>query len=311
MGAPNRSSTSCAPFAKLGDMIQIHRLEGFYWVARTEGYARAARAFPYPITQPAVHQQVKKLEGELGVTLFERIGKDRMALTPAGSRLYEFVRPFFEQLPGLVRSLEEGAYGGELRIRTAGLLLRSLMPGWLKRLHRTHPKVQIILEETPTPALDELRRGEADLVVDHIPKIPDDVATLKVATLRPFIVIPRSHALASKKRIALSALADDTFITYSPGLLAHDLQLQALGLQGISPPRRLSASTADGIMGFVESGLGWSLVPSLEPDGPKSKGMAVRPLTSPKVEFPVVAAWRKDTPENPLLDAALESAPRG
>ncbi|MCA9321778.1 MAG: LysR family transcriptional regulator, partial [Planctomycetes bacterium] len=47
-------------------MVQIHRFEGFYWVALTGGYARAARAFPYPITQPAVHQQVKRLEAELG-----------------------------------------------------------------------------------------------------------------------------------------------------------------------------------------------------------------------------------------------------
>ena len=51
-------------------MIQIQRLEGFFWVATTGGYARAARAFPYPITQPAVHQQVKKLERELDITLF-------------------------------------------------------------------------------------------------------------------------------------------------------------------------------------------------------------------------------------------------
>ena len=57
-------------------MIQIQRLEGFYWVAFTGGYARAARAFPYPITQPAVHQQVKKLERELDITLFERVGID-------------------------------------------------------------------------------------------------------------------------------------------------------------------------------------------------------------------------------------------
>ena len=53
-------------------MIQLHRLEGFYWVARTGGYARAARAFPYPLTQPAVHQQVRKLEEDLGARLFER-----------------------------------------------------------------------------------------------------------------------------------------------------------------------------------------------------------------------------------------------
>ncbi len=65
-------------------MIQLSRLEGFYWVGRTGGYASAARAFPYPITQPAVHQQVRKLEGEIGQRLFERVARGKMRLTPAG-----------------------------------------------------------------------------------------------------------------------------------------------------------------------------------------------------------------------------------
>lgn len=291
-------------------MIQIHRLEGFYWVARTGGYARAARAFPYPITQPAVHQQVKKLETELEVTLFERIAKDRMALTPAGERLYNFVLPFFENLPGVVRSLREGDYGGELTIRTAALLLRRLMPAWIKRLHRRHPGITVHLEETLRPALEDLRHGDADLVIDHIPEIPRDVATMHVATVRPFIVMPKDHRLAKRKRIPLSEFNQDTFISYSPGLVSRDLQFQALSRQGVSPPHMLSASTADSILGLVESGLGWSLVPSLDEGGPKGKGVAVAPLTSPKIEFPIVAAWRKDTPDNPLLDAALETAPK-
>lgn len=291
-------------------MIQLHRLEGFYWVARTGGYARAARAFPYPITQPAVHQQVKKLETELGVTLFERIAKDKMALTPAGDRLYGFVRPYFEGLPGLVRSLREGEYGGELTIRTASMLLRRLMPPWIKRLQRKHPTISVHLGETLRPALEDLRHGEADLVVDHVPEAPPDVATMQVATVRPFVVVPRDHRLARRKRMPLSELRDDPFISYSPGLVSRDLQLEALARQGVSPPQTLSATTADSILGLVESGLGWSLLPSLEPTGPRGKGVAVAPLGSPKVEFPIVAAWRKDTPENPLLDAALETAPK-
>jgi len=291
-------------------MIQLHRLEGFYWGARTGGYARAARAFPYPITQPAVHQQVKKLEADLEVTLFERVAKDRMALTPAGDRLYGFVRPFFEGLPGLVRSLREGDYGGELTIRTAALLLRQLMPPWVKRLVRKHPQVTVHLGETLGPALEDLRRGEADMVVDHIPDLPSDVASMQVATVRPFIVLPRGHRLASRKRVPLKELERDLFISYSPGLVTRDLQLQALSRHGIAPPQTLSASTSDSILGLVESGLGWSLLPSLDEGGPKGKGVAVAPLTSPKLEFPIVAAWRKDMPENPLLDAALETAPK-
>ena len=95
-------------------MIQIHRLEGFYWVAREGGYAKAARAFPYPITQPAVHQQVKKLESELNVQLFERVGKETMQLTAGGQRLYDFVKPFFERLPAVVRSVQGGDFAGVL-----------------------------------------------------------------------------------------------------------------------------------------------------------------------------------------------------
>ncbi len=70
------------------------------------------------------------------------------------------------------------------------------------------------------------------------------------------------------------------------------------------------ASSADTILGFVESGLGYSLVPSLDPAGNFGRGIASRPLTRLKREFPVVAAWRKDAPENRMLDAALETAPK-
>jgi DNA-binding transcriptional LysR family regulator len=72
----------------------------------------------------------------------------------------------------------------------------------------------------------------------------------------------------------------------------------------------LSAGSAETILGFVEAGLGFSIVPWLSAEGPPAAGLEVRPLTAPKVEFPVFAAWRKDTPENPLLDAALETAPK-
>src|SRR5437016_3775864 len=97
-------------------MIQLHRLEGFYWVAKTQGYAKAARAFPYPITQPGVHQQVKKLESDVGVELFERVGKDKVVLTPAGQRLFEFVAPFLEKLPAVAEALRSGELAGRLRV---------------------------------------------------------------------------------------------------------------------------------------------------------------------------------------------------
>jgi len=291
--------------------MQLHRLEGFHWVARTGGYARAARAFPYPITQPAVHQQVKKLEGELEIALFERVGKDRMQLTPAGKRLYEFVRPFFEKLPGLARSLKQGDYGGDFHVQTASLLLRHLLPAWVKRVHRRWPEIRMHLRDAADTNIEPLRSGEVDLLVDYLPEIPDDLASLQVATVRPFLVMPSSYPQAKRARPPIEALSHETFISYPPGSLHHNLQLEALARYGLTPARVISVSSADVILGFVEAGLGFSLVPSLAEHGPRGRGLAVRPLEKPKVVFPVWAVWRKDTPENPVLDAVLEMAPRG
>ncbi|MFQ5507346.1 MAG: LysR family transcriptional regulator, partial [Planctomycetota bacterium] len=289
-------------------MIQLHRMEGFYWVARTGGYSKAARAFPYPITQPAVHQQVKKLEEELGLDLFERIGKDRMQLTAAGKSLFEFIRPFFEQLPGVIRSVKAGEYEGELNVLAQGLMLRHLMPAWLKRIQKRRAGLRVNLREMPGFDIAPLRGGEVDLIVGFMPDVPDDIASMRIATLYPFLVVPREHRLAQSRRLALKDLSGDTFISYNPGHLAHELQNRVLAEHHIVPGQVLSAGSADTILGFVEAGLGFSLVPSLDPKGPRGKGLVAKTLNVP-ARFPVLAMWRLDTPENPFLDAALETAP--
>ena len=96
---------------------------------------------------------------------------------------------------------------------------------------------------------------------------------------------------------------------HTPGNLPHALQARVLAERGVSPPHVISASTADAILGFVESGLGFSIVPSLDPDGPKGRAFRSRQLKRPIASFTVVAAWRKGMPDNPLVKAALATAP--
>src|SRR5256885_8207283 len=150
-------------------MINLGRLEGFFRVARAQGYARAARDFPYPITQPGVHQQVKKLEEELATRLFERVGKDRVVLTAAGRLLYDHVTPFLEGLAALELSLREGRYGGTLRILAPGLVMRQLIPAWLRRLRTRRPDIDLALSESRDDAPARLRAGDAPLLVGYLP----------------------------------------------------------------------------------------------------------------------------------------------
>ncbi len=289
--------------------MQLHRLEGFHWVARTGGYARAARAFPYPITQPAVHQQIRKLESDLGVVLFERVAKDRVILTPAGRRLHEFIAPFFDQLPSVVRSVRSGPEGGELHILAPALLLRALLPAWVHRLRRRIPNLEVQVREVAAADVEPLRRGEADLLVQHLPEVPPDVNAKRIATLRGYVIVPKDHRLASRKRVSLKDLADETFISYDPALLAHDLQMRALREHGVDPVRTITASTYDTIVAFVEAGLGVSAVAVVESAAPRGRGIVALPIAAPKFELPVYAAWRKSLPDNPVLAAALETAP--
>ncbi|MEM8709914.1 MAG: LysR family transcriptional regulator [Planctomycetota bacterium] len=295
------------------ETIQLHRLEGFFWVARTGGYARAARAFPYPITQPAVHNQVKKLEEELGLSLFERVAKDRMAPTAAGQRLYDFIRPFFEALPTVLRSVRSGEHGGELRVTSTSLLLRYLVPEWIQRLHATHPDVLVHLEETAEDAVDLLRAGSVDLAIDHLYEIPKDIATMRVGSVEPHVVLPADPSDADAP-VDLKALKGMPFVAYATGQKARELQFTALAEAGIAPPTMLSATSAEVILGFVEAGLGWSILPVILGGTQDRLGTHVRstPLVVGDVtpSFDLYAAWRKDTPENPLLDAMLEAAPR-
>ncbi|WP_164000972.1 LysR family transcriptional regulator [Pyxidicoccus caerfyrddinensis] len=290
-------------------MIQLQRLEGFYRVARAEGYARAARSFPYPITQPGVHQQVKRLEDEVGVPLFERVGKDRVVLTPGGRALYAHVAPFLEALDTVVQSLRKGEVGGTLRVHASGHVLRYLLPAWLRRLQAKRPDIEVALFESKVPALDVLRSGDTDLVVDHLPEVPDDVEAREVGRTHPFLVLPSHHSQAKSAQVKLSQLKDDAFIAYSTDKHLRELQLAELARAGVKPKRLHQADSSETILGFVAAGLGYSLLASLLPGGPREAGVVARPL--PGAGSGVIhAVWRKSATRSPLLQAALALAPK-
>jgi DNA-binding transcriptional LysR family regulator len=288
-------------------MIQIQRLEGFYRVARAEGYARAVRSFPYPITEPGVHQQVKKLEAEVGQRLFERVSKDRVVLTAAGRTLFELVAPFMERLPAVVEAIRGGTQGGTLRVHAEGHALRYVLPPWLRRLQIARPDIRVELTEARTSNLEAIRAGEADCLVAHLALVPEDVETREVARVRAFVALPSHHPCARRARVRLEDLQGEPFVAYQSDRTLRQLQLEALRLHGFEPKATHSADTAETILGFVAAGLGFSLVPSALPGGPRVAGVTVFPLR-PKAEFPIYAAWRRAAAPNPLLAAALALA---
>jgi len=286
--------------------MQIARLEGFYWVARTRGYAAAARAFPYPLTQPAVFQQVRKLEDELGVRLFERVGKAEVRLTAGGLQLYEHVAPFFERLPAVERALKAVTPARELCVGAEALILQQVLPGWVRQLQRREPDLRVDVRELAAPDPEVVRSGDVDLAVAYFPGLlPAGVASRQVATLSSFLVLPTGTELARRPRVGLRQLAGETFVTYNPGTLHHELQRLALARSGAAPARVVSASTTEVILGLVAAGVGCSLVPSIAEPLLRRPGVTVRPFAPGQGRFPVRAIWRASGVVNPAVGVAL------
>jgi DNA-binding transcriptional LysR family regulator len=288
-------------------MIPLQRLEGFYRVARAEGYARAARSFPYPITQAGVHHQVRRLEQDLGCKLFDRAGKDRVRLTSAGRLLYDFTAPFLEGLSGIEQQLTSRAWGGTLRVETAGLHLKRLLPLWARALGRARPDIALEIRETRRPDPGALLSGACDLILDYLPRPPKGVETRVVSRIYSFLALPARHRLAKRPRIPLAQLSGEPFVVYNPDLEARALQLEALGRAGVKPGKLAGADTADAILAFVAAGLGAALVPWPTRAGPRIPGVVAQRLRPAEAEFPVHAAWRSAQVPDPLVEAAMEA----
>src|SRR5947208_9450106 len=114
--------------------MNIHHLELFYYVAKHGGIAAAVRNMPYGIQQPAVSGQIARLEEALGAKLFNR---RLFSLLPAGTDLFEFVKPFFddvEKVAGRIRGASQ-----QFRIAAPSIVLHDYVPELLQRVRRRFP----------------------------------------------------------------------------------------------------------------------------------------------------------------------------
>ncbi len=247
---------------------RLHQLEGFFHVGRHQGYARAAAAVPFPITEPALHHQVRKLEAALGVRVLERAGR-RMVLTAEGRALHEFVAPFFEGLPGLLRAVAAGD-AGTLAVAAEPLYTSELVAPALARLAgRTERLGRIVLRELDAVEIASgIVAGDLDagVGVADPAELPDGIAFEPVAPLGLCLLLPPGHPLERKRgAIGPADLAGHRFVTYEPGTAGHAVTDRVLRGEKIALEVAATASSATAMEALVQSGLAPAFVPVLRP----------------------------------------------
>lgn len=287
--------------------MKFVQMQSFLAVAEHLNFSKAAEQVF--LSQPAVSLQIRLLEKELGVTLFER-KQHRISLTPAGRICFEHLRECavrLDQMVERVRLADQGKLG-RLRVGFISTAAVDIVSPIVRRFRRTHPRVSLELCDGLTAALiEKLERKELDVAFFRMPYPPS--GTLRYVTIHeePFrLFLPEGHPLAARRHISPGDLSGENFLMYarSSAMGYHDLLIRRLDEYGVHPSVIHEASDMYTLMSMVSAGMGVTIAPaSIERYGVSS--IVVRDLEK---DFPLsqIAMAFPTELSNPVTEAFLD-----
>jgi len=275
----------------------LRQLEYAVAVADHGSFHAAARACH--VTQPGLSAQIRQLEHQLGVTLFER-SRRRVLLTRAGD---EVVRRARGLLTGVV-DLEQAARAvaepltGTLRFGVIPTVAPYLLPAVLPAVRRRHPQLVLRLHEARTDQLVAmLQTGELDLL---LLALEADLAGLETWPLfeDPFVAaLPARHRLASRKALREADLREEQVLLLADGHCLRDQVLSVCESSGAAEADDFRASSLTTLVQMVAGGAGMTLLPELavRVEG-ATRDLALVPFRKPAPARTIGLAWRPSSP---------------
>jgi DNA-binding transcriptional LysR family regulator len=245
--------------------MELRHLRYFLAVAEELNFTRAAERLG--ISQPPLTQQVKALEAELGVSLFDRSAY-RIELTDAGRIFAAEAARILGDARSAMQAARRAATGVTGRVRvgfTESASFNSLVTSTLQRYRSEFPAVEVSLEEHPsTDLIAALREGRIDAAFVRPPVPTRRGLTLDLLEKEPLLVaVPSGHHLAGRREIDLASLGAETFILYPravrPGLA--DTVVAACETAGFTPKVGQYAPQLSSTINLVAASLGISIVP--------------------------------------------------
>ena len=245
--------------------MELRHLRYFRAVAEEAHVTRAAARLG--IAQPPLTQQIKALEAELGILLFDRIGR-RVELTEAGRVLLGEARVILDRVERAVSRTQQVGQGGSGRLRvgfTGSASFHPMVTEVLKAVRSKWPGVELVLEESKTDDLSAaLEQGKLDTAFVRPPLHDRGTLSFQVlATEALMVAVPMTHALAGRENLHLTDLKDESFILYpraiGPGL--SDGVVMACVRAGFSPRVAQQTPQLSSTINLVAASLGVAVVP--------------------------------------------------
>ena len=277
--------------------MEFRQLRYFVAVAEELHFRRAAEHLH--VAQPAVSEQVRKLEVDLGVQLFERTHRS-VSLTDAGVALLEEARRVLRQTEVARQAAREATAGAAMRLRIGYLpdVLPAAVPRALRQLTVSLPAVHVDLESAPAWRLvDDVRRGRLDAAITSVPAPTNGLRSLPLGEQGAVVALPAMHPHAIEPEIAIARLAPGRIVLlpYEANPAFRNAVVALCHAEGLSPTFiEVAEPRVEHALLAVVAGTGPAILPESVSERYATPGVRFVPLADPRASFQIVALTHAD-----------------
>ncbi|PDW01881.1 LysR family transcriptional regulator [Candidatus Viridilinea mediisalina] len=247
--------------------MELRHLRYFEAVARHSHVTRAAAELH--IAQPALSKQISQLEQELGLPLFDRVGRN-VRLTEAGEALLPHARAVMSQVEAARAEIAEriGLRKGRVSIGAPPTVGSQLLPRLLAKFNQHYSGIELRLHEAGVQTLLELlETGLTDVAVVTLPVEDSHLTVAPLFNEEMIVVVWSSHPFAQQETVRFSDLADQPWVLSPNNYELREATLHACEQAGFKPRVVLAGGETETLLRFVAAGLGIALVPRLAVQG--------------------------------------------
>jgi LysR family transcriptional regulator, cyn operon transcriptional activator len=240
--------------------MNFRQLRTFVVIAESGGFARSGKLLH--VSQPAASRQILALEAELGIPLFDRIGR-RVKLTSDGEDLLRRARRILQEAESLVeraRALKIGE-AGTLRVGGSTQNIENVLADFLPRYRRRHPSVEVdLIEDGGARMPERLERGDVHLALMAAGQ--GDFGSRLLAPGHVLAVVSPKHRLAGKKALEITELAEESLLLLHRDFSSRGWFDTACHIARIKPRMVLESAAPHTLLALARAGNDVAIVPS-------------------------------------------------
>ena len=258
------------------------------------------------VAQPALSQQIRRLEQEVGLALVERTTR-RVTVTEAGRALVARARRILAEVDAAAAEMQAltGVRSGHVMVGTMHTMGPVDVSLALAVFHERHPGVELTVREESSQELAEMLRDDLlDLAFLSVTERMEShgLGLHQLVSEELVVVLPHDHPLAGRPAVRMAELAEEQFISYREGARLRELLVFAGHSAGFEPQVKLESNESERIRRLVARHMGVAILPRSDAEHPGAD-VAVAPLVQPSLRRDITLACREG---RRLAPAALE-----